>query len=284
MSASNGSLKGRVALVTGGHSGIGKEIVKGLAKLGAEVIIGARSVARAQPARDELAAETGNPAISIEPLDVSSMESIRAFAKKMKSGGRKLNIVINNAGAWFTDRRDSPEGIELTLATNVLGPYLLNEELTDLLRANAPARILNVVSTFASDFDVTDLEFRKRKYDGFKAYNQSKQALRMLSWGLAARLQGSGITVNAVEPGFVRSALNRNAHGFVPTMINLSARLFAQSPAKGADTAIWAASAPELEKTTNKFFGGRKERECKFRDPAAIAALEKACAERAAKA
>ncbi len=273
----NVKMDGKVALVTGSTSGLGKEIARGLARMGAQVILPARSLERAEAVRQELATSTGNTNLSVMKLDMASLDSIRAFVAELQSKTPKLHLVINNAGAWFTDRRESPDGNELQLATNVLGPYLLNDLLTDLLKASGPSRILNVVSSFAANYDVGDLQFSGRKYDGFKAYGQSKQALRMLSFGLAKKLEGSGVTVNAVEPGFVRTDLNRNAKGMIPFLINVSAKLFATSPEEGADTPLWAAVAPELETTTGKFLGGRKEKDSKFREPEPIAELEKAC-------
>ena len=271
------NMAGKVAIVTGATAGLGKELARGLARLGAQVILPARSLERGEAALQDIVTTTGNKNISVMKLDVSSTESIKAFVAEVKQKTPKLHIIINNAGAWFTDRRESPEGNELQLATNVLGPYLLNNLLLDLLRASAPARIINVASGFAANYDASDLQFSKRKYDGFKAYGQSKQAIRMLSFGLAERLKGSGVTVNAVEPGFVKTDLNRNAKGMIPFFINVSAKLFAVSPAAGADTPLWAAVAPELEGVTGKFLGGRKEKESKFREPGPIAELERAC-------
>jgi NAD(P)-dependent dehydrogenase (short-subunit alcohol dehydrogenase family) len=116
-------------------------------------------------------------------------------------------------------------------------------------------------------------------YDGFAAYGQSKRALTMLTWGLASRLadDGSTVTANTASPGFVRTDFNRNAHGFRATMINLSARMMAVSPAKGADTPVWVATAPELEGVSGKHFEGRKEKEARYRDPDLIADLERRC-------
>ena len=275
----NVKLNGKVALVTGATSGIGKEIARGLAKLGAEVIIGVRNVERGEAARQEIATSTGNTNISVLKVDTSSLASIRSFVAELKKKAPKLHIVVNNAGAWFTDRRESPDGNELQLATNVLGPYALNNLLADHLKASGSARILNVVSSFAANYDVTDLQFSRRKYDGFKAYGQSKQALRMLTFGLAERLKGTGVTVNAVEPGFVRTEFNQNAKGMIAFMINTSAKFFARTPAEGADTIVWAAAVPELEGVTGKFFGSRKEKPSDFREPGPIASLEKACEE-----
>jgi NAD(P)-dependent dehydrogenase (short-subunit alcohol dehydrogenase family) len=270
-------LKGKTALVTGASAGIGKEIARGLLGMGAHVIFGVRNVEKGQAVAKELAG-----ASTVMQVDTSSPASIRKFAAEVKAKFPKLHILVNNAGAWYSDKRTSPEGKELTFATNVLGPYLLSEELSPLLKASAPSRIVNVVSSFASDYDLGDLEFSRRKYDGFKAYGQSKLAARMITWGLAKRLAGTGVTVNAAAPGFVRTDFNKNAHGFIASMINLSAKLFADTPAQGGDAITWAAVAPELEGQTGKYFDRRKEKDGKYQEPGAIAELEKALQQMAA--
>src|SRR5262249_16747754 len=148
--------------------------------------------------------------VEVLPLDVANFSSIRAAAEKFPV--ERLDILVNNAGAWFSDRRQSADGYELTFATNVLGPHLLTNLLPPRLRA--PARIVNIVSGLADYYDAEDLLFERRKYDGFKVYGQSKAALRMLTWGQSSRLAPSGITANAAAPGFVRTDFNQNAHGF----------------------------------------------------------------------
>jgi NAD(P)-dependent dehydrogenase (short-subunit alcohol dehydrogenase family) len=266
------SLEGKTALVTGATGGIGKEIARGLLRLGAHVLIGARNPQRGAAARDQLAQDGS---VGLVPLDVASFASIRAAAENFPA--ERLDILVNNAGAWFSDRRESVDGYELTFATNVLGPHLITRLLGPRLRA--PARIVNIVSGLAANYDAEDLLFERRKYDGFKAYAQSKAALRMLTWGQSARLSPGGITANAAAPGFVRSDFNQNAHGFVPSLINLMARLFAVTPEKGADTPIWVASASELASVSGKYFDARKEKDGKFHDPAVIADLERRCDE-----
>jgi len=272
-------LNGKVALVTGATTGIGKEIARGLARMGAEVVIGARAIERGEAARLEIMRETGNPRISVLRVDVSDMVSVRSFAAEVRAHHRALHILVNNAGAWTTDRRETRQGRELTFATNVMGPYLLTELVADLLRESAPARVVNVASAFASDYDATDLEFSRRKYDGFKAYKQSKLALRMVTWAFAARLERYGVSVNAVAPGFVRTEMNRDARGLLAVMINLSAKVMASSPAAGADTPLWAAVAPELAGLTARYFEKRSEKDGKFRDPSAIAELDRILSE-----
>src|SRR5262249_45323796 len=146
-------------------------------------------------------------------------------------------------------------------------PHLLTRALEPQLRAGAPARVVNLASSIAANYDEADLDFATRKYDGFKAYGQSKLALRMLTWDQASRLEKDGITANGAAPGFVKPAFTQTASGFTAMMINLSAKLFAGSAAEGADTPLWAAVAPELAKVTGKYFESRKEKDGKFREP-----------------
>jgi NAD(P)-dependent dehydrogenase (short-subunit alcohol dehydrogenase family) len=291
-------MSGKVAVVTGATGGIGKEIARGLARLGAHVVIGARDPRRGEATRAELAVDaadaaappsaggadgandgdgTGPGTITVLSIDVADQTSIHAFASAFSERFKRLDVLVNNAGAWFTDRRESPDGIELTLATNVLGPHLLTQLLLDPLQAAKSARVVNVVSSITGSYDPTDLQFIKRGYNGYEAYAQSKEALTMLTWGLASRLQGTGVCANTAEPGFVRTGFNDNARGPRATMINIMAKMFAVSAAKGADTPLWVASAPELEGVTGKSFAGRKERPAKFTEPGPIVELERLC-------
>jgi NAD(P)-dependent dehydrogenase (short-subunit alcohol dehydrogenase family) len=281
MTAPNVDLTGKVGVVTGATGGIGKEIARGLVRAGAIVVLGGRDPGRGEATRAELAAEPpsggGRADVAFMHLDVAGQASVRAFGRAFAERYPALHILVNNAGAWFTERRTSPDGIELTFATNVLGPHLLTEVLLDRLRAAGHARVVNIVSGLANYYDATDLQFERRPYQGFRAYAQSKQALRMLTWGLADRLAGTGVTANAAAPGFVRTDLNRNARGVIPGMINLMARAFASSPAKGARTPLWVATDPALENATGRYYDQLKEKDGKFHDAAAIADLERRC-------
>lgn len=271
-------LGGRTCLVTGATSGIGKEIARTLARLGATVVIGSRDRGRGEAAVAELVASTGKRDISAMEVDLAEQGSIRAFAKTFTERHPKLHVLVNNAGQWTTEKETSHEGIELTWATNVLGPYLLTRLLEPRLAAAGGARVVNVVSTIAGDLDFGDVEMKTRTYDGLTAYKQSKQALRMLSWHQADALKSAKITSNAVAPGFVRTQLNRKATGFIPAMMNFSAKLFAQTPEKGADTPTWVAASDEHATTTNKLFNtGRREMTCKFRDAGEIRKLVDVC-------
>jgi NAD(P)-dependent dehydrogenase (short-subunit alcohol dehydrogenase family) len=272
------NMAGRIALVTGATSGIGTEIARGLARLGATVVVTSRDPARGAEVRAELASfAPARESVVVMPLDVADVASVRSFATALGERYHKLDVLVNNAGAWFSDRRESVDGIELTFATNVVGPYLLSELLSPLLGAAGHARVVNIGSSIAGNYDATDLNFTTRRYSGWHAYAQSKQAIRMVTWGQAARLAESGTTANVVAPGFVRTGLNRNAHGAQVAFINMFAKLFAVSPARGAETPLWAAVDPALADVTGKYLVGRKAKEGGFADPAALADLEHRC-------
>jgi len=281
-------LTGKVIVVTGATGGIGKEIARGLFRRGATVVIGGRNPERTIATKRELENLPENRTrdgyeVHAFPIDVAHQASLHAFTATVRERFDAVDGLVNNAGAWFTDRRESPDGVELTLATNVLGPHKLSELLTPLLQAGArtrgEARVVNIVSGIAGNYDADDLQFTRRPYDGYRAYSQSKAALRMLTWGLAARLEGTGVTANAAAPGFVRTDFNRHAHGFRAGMINFMARLMAVSPEKGAATPLWVTTAPELTGVTGKYFDGLKEKDGGFADRAAIADLERRCEE-----
>jgi retinol dehydrogenase-14 len=262
------------AVVTGATSGIGKEIARGLLRQGATVIIGARSVDKGEAVRLEFAKEPGGGKVAVLPLDVASMKSVREFAASVAKVHPGLQLLINNAGAMFNERRQTAEGHEQTLATNVLGPYLLTHLLVPQLRASRPARIVNMVSSLAGNYDPKDLEWEQRKYDAFKVYAQSKQVVRMMTWKMAQRLQCSGVVANAVSPGFVKTDFLQNTSGLFAGMLHLL-KIFAVTPEKGAATPLWVAQATELASVTGKYFESHKEKDGKFHEQGALNELEK---------
>ncbi len=263
-----------VAVVTGATGGIGKEIVRELLRQDWTIVIGVRSVEKSETVRAELAQETIGGKIEVLPLNVASMQSVRSFAAAVGETHPTLDLLINNAGAWFNERGETSEGHELTLATNVLGPYLLTKLLLPQLRAAKAARIVNIVSSAVGDYDVGDLEWTRRRYDGFKAYRQSKQALQMVTSKLAQRLAGSGVVINAASPGFVKTTFLQNASGFIATALRLISFL-AVSPAKGAETPLWVALEAELGNVSGKLFEDRKQKVARLPEQAALDELEK---------
>lgn len=263
----NGSMTGKRVIVTGPTSGFGKEIAAQLAALGAELVLACRDLGRGERAADEIARRTGAKNCVVIRIDTSNRQSIREFARQYCERYPRIDVLINNAGIYRSQRQVSVDGIELTFATNVLGYYLLTRDLIDLLRASAPARIVNVASNFASDLDLVDLQFERRAYDGLKAYAQSKACDRMLTWTFARRLEGSGVTANAMAPGLVvRTALLRDAPLLVRLKMYIGSLFLGRSIAQGADTAIWLASSAEVEGINGRFFDRRQEVPCKFRN------------------
>ena len=275
---SGNSLAGKLAVVTGASSGIGKEIARGLAQQGAQVILACRNMQKAEQAAQEIQVTVPQAQLSVLKLDLASLASTRAFAKAFSDRHARLDILINNAGGWTPDRETSPDGIELTWMANVVAPNLLTRLLVPYLTASGKARIVNVASTQAGGLDLNDIEFKARKYSGLTAYSQTKQANRMLSWALADQMIGSSVTVNAMSPGLVKTSLNRNAKGFLGMMFGLMVPVMGKTPVQGADTAVWLASSPEVAGVTGKFFEKRKEVPCKFRaDKSAIVRLSAIC-------
>ncbi|HTX92782.1 MAG TPA: SDR family oxidoreductase [Anaerolineales bacterium] len=263
------SMQGKCVVVTGPTSGIGKEIAVQLAGLGAEVVLACRDMKKGKEVAREIAGKAGGAEPMVMPVDTSSQASIRDFAKEFKKRYPRLDVLVNNAGGnrGALPRVLSVDGIELTFATNVVGYYLLIHELRDLLVKSAPARIVNVASTFASDLDLDDLQFERRPFESFKAYAQSKACDRMLTWALARRVDGSGVTANAMAPGLItETELYRNAPAELVSRLTQYAH--GRTSAQGADTAVWLASDPGLEDVSGKFFEERKELPCEFRNEA----------------
>lgn len=271
-------MRGRTCVVTGANTGIGKEIARGLARLQANVILACRDVARGTAARDELAADTGNSRLVVERLDLSDQASVRAFVELIGSKYDRLNVLVNNAGVWMKKKTGSVQGIEMTWATNVLGPFLLTDLLIPQLSASSSdelrGRIVNVASTYAGGLNVDDPEFDDRHFSGKAAYRQSKQANRMLTWELDQRLPGTGLTANALHPGFIASELSRH----LGPVSRLAWRT-AKPPAEGADTAIWLASEPQIEGLSGGWFINRKEEKCDFRHLPSCELVADICAE-----
>jgi NAD(P)-dependent dehydrogenase (short-subunit alcohol dehydrogenase family) len=270
----------RICLVTGASTGIGKEIARKLASTGAVVVLGCRSRERGEAARAEIVADIGSDSVVVMQVDLASQASIRAFAQELPRKLPALHVLVNNAGMWQSKRSLSPDGFELTWATNVLGLHLLTQLLLNHIRKSSPARIVNVASTVASDLDLDDVQFERRGFTGMKAYAASKQAVRMLTWAQAERLAGTGVTANAMAPGFVGGTeANRNAGGILGVVMPIVGKLFGKTPAQGADTASWLATSDDVDGVTGKFFEDRKQVACKFRDPAGQNRLFELCEE-----
>src|SRR5262245_48221470 len=184
------SMSGKIYIVTGANSGIGKETALGLAQMGARVVMVCRNAEKGKEALEEIRRESGSSQVDLLIADMSSQASVRALAEQILQKYPRLDVLVNNAGGAAPSRTLSADGIEMTLATNHLGPALLTLLLLDLLKASAPARIINVSSEAQrrARLDLNDLQFERRKYRGIAAYGQSKLLMNAFTFELARRL------------------------------------------------------------------------------------------------
>ena len=248
------NMNGKICLVTGGTNGIGKSTAQELARIGATVVIVGRDAQKTSDVVQEIRAASGNPNVGSLLADLSSQQEVRRLAHEFKSKYSQLHVLINNAGAVFMQRQLSVDDIEMTFALNHLASFLLTNLLLDTLKASAPARIINVSSnahtTGKIEFDNLQGE---RNYSP-RAYENSKLANILFTIELARRLEGTGVTVNALHPGFTATAFGKNNGKVMATLVSIFAPLVARSPAKGAETSIFLASSPSVEGMTGKYF------------------------------
>lgn len=256
---------GRVAIVTGGTGAIGSAIVTEIAgRPGWEVVLVSRDERKAKLAVERIVQATGNRRVRYETADVSRRAAVEALAARWVG---PLHVLVNNAAVTPTRREETPEGIELQFATNVLGYFWMIQAFAEILRGSAPARVVNVASDWAGDLELNDLEFTRRRYDNNAAYRQSKQADRMLTVAFAERLRPLGVTANACHPGDVPSTLSHNLgfHGH-------------STPEESARTPVWLATDSAAGKITGKYFADCREAPCQFaRDRAGVEALFATC-------
>jgi NAD(P)-dependent dehydrogenase (short-subunit alcohol dehydrogenase family) len=271
-------LSGRTCLVTGASAGIGLAVAHGLARLGARVVMAVRDPEKGDRARRAVMGATGRD-VEMAVVDLGSRKSIRAFARDLAARHPKLDVLVNNAGIWSERRKLSPDGVELVWATNVLNYFLVTELLLPQLRAAGRARVVNVASELAGGLDLADVEFERRAYFGRTAYAQSKQADRMLTWALARRLSGTGVTANAMHPGLVATEIFGKGGGLVSVMASLYSKLLGRRPEEGADTVVWLAASPDVESRSGLFWVDRQPRRCRFRDEAGEEVLWSLCRE-----
>ena len=248
------------ALVTGASSGLGKAIATALAAQQMRVGLVARDRARGELALNDIRAATGNDDLHLFVADLADQSAIRALAQAVRERFAQLHLLVNNAGTAFPARRLSPDGVEGALAVNHLGPFLLTNLLLDLLKASAPARIVNVGTRMDTALDFADLNWSVRPYKLMQAYGQSKLGNLHFTFELARRLQGSGVTVNCVFPGVFKSNLG-GTDGAQNLFWKLVARLLGwaiPSAEQAAHRVLYLAQAPELAETSGQYFGDRK--------------------------
>jgi NAD(P)-dependent dehydrogenase (short-subunit alcohol dehydrogenase family) len=247
------TMKDKVVMVTGANSGIGKAASLALAKMGATTVIVARNKERGDAARSEIIRESRNDAVDLLLSDLSSLQSVRQLVTEFQKKYSKLHVLINNAGLFNQRRRVTTDGYENTFATNYLAPFLLTNLQLDLLKASTPSRIINVSSVghYNGHINFDDLNLEK-EYGGWKAYGQSKLALVLFTHELAKKLQGTGVTVNAVHPGTVATNIWSRPLGPVGFIMALP-KLFMTSPERGSETIVYLASSPEANRLSGEY-------------------------------
>ncbi|NXW26385.1 RDH12 dehydrogenase, partial [Phaetusa simplex] len=254
---STARLEGKVAIITGANTGIGKETARDLARRG-KVIVACRDIAKAEAAASEIRAETGNQQVIVKKLDLADTKSIREFAEKFLAEEKELHILINNAGVMLCPYSKTADGFEMHLGVNHLGHFLLTFLLLECLKRSAPARIVNVSSLahHGGRIRFHDLHGEK-SYNRGLAYCHSKLANVLFTRELARRLQGKSqrrveFTANALHPGSVHSELVR--HSFVMTCLWNIFSFFLKTPQEGAQTSVYCAVAEELDSVTGQYF------------------------------
>jgi NAD(P)-dependent dehydrogenase (short-subunit alcohol dehydrogenase family) len=245
-------MDGKVCIVTGSNTGIGKETARGLAQRGATVVLACRDAQKAEAAREDIARTTGRGDVAAIPLDLGSVASIRAFAERFGADYRRLDVLVNNAGVWPNTRGTTRDGFETTFGVNHLGTFLLTRELLPILQKSAPARVVVLSSAlhYNGMMDWDDLQFERRRYSGSTAYSQSKLANVLFTKALARRLLGTGVTANAVHPGVVATELSRD----YPKLLVKLFHLFLLTPEKGAACSLHVAAAPEFGQMSGEYF------------------------------
>ncbi|XP_017014843.2 retinol dehydrogenase 11 isoform X1 [Drosophila takahashii] len=254
---------GKVAIVTGGNTGLGKETVMELARRGATVYMACRNKEKGEIARRQIIKETGNSNVFSKECDLSSLESIRKFVEDFKKEQRELHFLINNAGVFWEPRRLTKEGFEMHLGVNHIGHFLLTNLLIDVLERSAPSRVVVVASKAheRGQIQVEDIN-SSDFYDEGVAYCQSKLANILFARELAKRLEGTGVTVNALNPGIADTEIARNmiffqtkfAQYVVETILRPLLWAVMKTPRNGAQTTLYAALDPELENVSGQYF------------------------------
>ena len=245
---------GKVCIVTGANSGIGKATAFTLAKKGATVVMIFRSQERGAAAQIDIISQTGNHNVDLMIADLSSQQDIRDLAREFKSRYTRLDVLINNAGGMFSQRRISVDGFEYTFALNHLAYFLLTNLLLDRLQSSAPSRVVNVASGVErmGKINFDDLQ-SEHNYREMTAYSQSKLANVMFTYELANRVRRTGLTVNAVNPGLVRTNFLSESSWYLRWAVT-PITWFGRSAAKGAETVVYLASSPDVQRINGQYF------------------------------
>jgi NAD(P)-dependent dehydrogenase (short-subunit alcohol dehydrogenase family) len=268
-------MAGRAVLVTGGSRGIGRATALGLATMGARVAITGRNRERTEDAAREIRAAGGGQ-VDVFVADLAAQSQVRRLADEVLQSLSRIDVLINNAGGYWHTRHVTADGLERTFAVNHLAPFLLTNLLLDRLKQSAPARVVTVSSNAQNmgRIDFNDLQ-GEQSYSGGRAYNQSKLANVLFSYELARRLQTTSVTANALHPGMVSTSFGAEDPAGLQRLFVPIVRPFMKTPAQGAATSIYLASAPDLKQVTDRYFANSKPKRSSKRsyDEAAAARL-----------
>jgi NAD(P)-dependent dehydrogenase (short-subunit alcohol dehydrogenase family) len=248
-------MAGKRVLLTGGTDGIGKEAARQLARMGADLVIVGRDPQKTASAIKEIGAEASGGEVGYLLADLSSQAQVRTLAHEYQERYSRLDVLINNAGTSFLRRQLSEDGIEMTFAVNHLAYFILTNLLLEPIKASAPARIVNTSSSahYRDILDFDDLNMEKN-YWFMRAYSQSKLGNVLFTYALARRLEGCGVTANALHPGFVRTNVARDDNGWLVKLLQPLIFHRGIPVEQGAATTVYLASSPEVEGVSGKFY------------------------------
>jgi NAD(P)-dependent dehydrogenase (short-subunit alcohol dehydrogenase family) len=252
------SMQGKVVVVTGSNVGIGLETAVGVAALGATTVMACRNQAKAEAAAREVTQRTWNDDVHVVPLDLADLASVRKAAQDIATRWDRIDVLVNNAGGTWSQRALTAQGVEYTFGVNHLGPFFLTNLLLDRLRAGTPSRIVNLASV-GHHFAFRGMRFEdlqsEQGYEAMEAYTRSKLANVLFTRELARRMEGTGVTANAVHPGPVRSGFGMDGDltGFMGFGMRL-VRPFEISPRRGAKTSVFLATSPDVATRTGMYW------------------------------
>lgn len=258
-------MQNKVVIVTGATNGIGEFTAKALATKGATVVLVSRNQARLNTSIEKIKSATGNENISGIQADLSVMAQVRQAAETFLAQYSRLDVLVNNAGAIFENRQESADNYEMTLALNHLNYFLLTHDLLPILQQTAntygEARILNVSSGahYRGKIDFQDFQ-AMHDYNSFRRYSETKLMNILFTYALAKRLQGTGVSVNTLHPGFVDTGFGNNMSFIWRNIIKVMKSFMAKTPQDGAETSIYLASSPEVRGITGKYWDDKKQK------------------------
>jgi NAD(P)-dependent dehydrogenase (short-subunit alcohol dehydrogenase family) len=258
MSSQHITMDGKVCMVTGANSGIGKATAQGLANLGATVVVVCRSRERGKEALDEIKQKSGKEGVHLLVADLASQAAMRTLVEDFKREYSALDVLINNAGIIPRKRMVTVDGLETQFAVNHLAPFLLTNLLVDVLKSSAPARVVTVASDMhrGAIIDFDDLQ-SARSYRPLRVYSRTKLANVLFTYELARKLEGTEVTANCLHPGVVATKLLADGMG-LPRALKSTTKLIGSGPEKGAKTSIYLATSPEVEGVSGKYFVKQK--------------------------